>query len=113
MFFLLSVRTVQDEQRRGIGGAKSEKGNEQFWINSIICPRDYRPFPGRTIRSVLLYAEIRAVISLKWPVIRPYYVTIRSSYTVAFRYTAVGNRIFTVHGRKTGHFNDVTARISA
>ena len=70
-------------------------------------------YPGRTVRSVLLFAEIRAVISLKWPVLRPYYVTIRSPYTVAFRYTAVGNRISTVHGRKTGHFNDITARISA
>ena len=65
------------------------------------------------VRSVLLYAEIRAVISLKWPVIRPYYVTIRWSYTVTFWCTAVGNRIATVHGCITGHFNDITARISA
>ena len=65
------------------------------------------------VRSVLLYAEIRAVISLKWPVIRPHYATIRWSYTVTFRYTAVGNRIATVHGRITGHFNDITVRISA
>ena len=65
------------------------------------------------VRSVLLYAEIRAVISLKWSVIRPYYVTIRWSYTVTFWHTAVGNRIVTVHGRVTVYFNDSTARISA
>ena len=64
-------------------------------------------------RSVLLYAEIRAVISLKWSVIRPYYVTIRWSCTVTFWHTAVGNRIVTVHGRITVYFNDSTARISA
>ena len=65
------------------------------------------------VRSVLLYAEIRAVTSLKWPVIRPYYVTIRSSYTATFWHTAVENRIATVHGRITTYFNDSTARISA
>ena len=65
------------------------------------------------VRSVLLYAEIRALTSLKWPVIRPYYVTIRSSYTVTFWHTAVENRIATVHGRITTYFNDSTARISA
>jgi hypothetical protein len=32
---------------------------------------------------------------------------------MTFWYTAVGNRIATVHGRITGHFNDITARISA
>ena len=65
------------------------------------------------VRSVLLCAEIRAVISLKWRVIRPHYVTIRSSYTVTFWHTAVENRIATVHGRKTIYFNGSTARISA
>ena len=36
----------------------------------------------------------------------------RSNDAVAFRYTTVGNRIATVHGRKMGPFNDITARIS-
>ena len=64
-------------------------------------------------RSVLLYAEIRAVISLKWPVIRPYYVTIRWSYTGTFWHTAVENHIPTVHGRIAVYFNDITVSISA
>ena len=56
------------------------------------------------IRSVLLCAEIRAVISLKWPVIRPCTVTIRFPTVVYQNITVQDHRIVTEYIRITGHF---------
>ena len=61
------------------------------------------------VRSVLLYAEMRAVISLKRTLIRPYYVTIR------WHFGTPRNRKSYCHGTQSqnGLFIDSTARTSA